>query len=491
MSKKAMSKIRWRRPWTLRARLVMALLVLAALGLGTIGAASVVLIRKSMIARMDDQLRVLVQQVDGRPGQLKPSPEDRRNSSGLPTEFALKVLYGNGKTQLSAQPAGVGPALPLINSTTVDRYDERPFTVADQQGGGDWRVVVSKRTMPDGPRIIVAAQSTETAEATVTQLIWIEVGVGIALLLVLGGVGFLLVLLGLRPLTKIERTAEDIAGGHLDLRLAADPHTEVGRLGGALNTMVDRLSSALRQRERSETRLRRFVADASHELCTPLTSIRGFAELNRCGGAPDRADVDRLMGRIEGEAIRMGRLVDDLLLLARLDQERALDLAELDVRSLVDDAVHDARVRDPERPLILESAEKPIRVTVDEHRIRQVITNLVGNALAHTPPGTPVHIRVGMPVTRPEPPVAVAGSPESYGRVVLEVIDQGPGVPLESAPNIFDRFYRVDEARSRTRGGTGLGLAITAAILEAHGGRVELRTVPGEGACFTVLLPLA
>ncbi|MDN3027534.1 HAMP domain-containing sensor histidine kinase [Streptomyces sp. S.PB5] len=484
-----MSKNRWRRPWTLRARLVAALLVLAALGLGAIGAASVVMIRDSMIARMDNQLRVLVQQVDGRPGQLKPSPEDRRNSTGLPTEFALHVLYTNGKPELSAQLPTAGPALPVINSTTVDRYEEHPFTVADKQGGGDWRVVVSRREMADGQRIIVAAQSTETTEATVTQLIWIEIGVGTALLLIVGGVGFLLVLLGLRPLTKIEKTAEDIAGGNLELRVASDAHTEVGRLGGALNTMLSRLSSALRQRERSEERLRRFVADASHELNTPLTSIRGFAELNRCGGAPDRADVDRLMVRIEDEAIRMSRLVDDMLLLARLDQERALDLVELDICTLVEDAVHDAGARDPERPLILESTEKPIRVTVDEHRMRQVITNLVSNAMAHTPPSTPVHVRVGMPVTVPEPPVAVAGSLEPGSRVVLEVVDQGPGVPLEAAPNIFDRFYRVDEARSRSRGGTGLGLAITAAILGAHGGRVELRTAPGEGARFTVLLP--
>jgi two-component system, OmpR family, sensor kinase len=177
-----------------------------------------------------------------------------------------------------------------------------------------------------------------------------------------------------------------------------------------------------------------------------------------------------------------------MLLLARLDQERALDLAELDIRTLVEDAVHDARARDPERPLILEIAAVPIRVTVDEHRMRQVITNLVSNAMAHTPPSTPVHVRVGTAAELQDPPVAVAGSLQSRGRVVLEVIDEGPGVPLDAAPNIFDRFYRVDEARSRTRGGTGLGLAITAAILEAHGGRVELRTAPGDGARFTVLL---
>ncbi|GAA1022625.1 two-component sensor histidine kinase [Acrocarpospora pleiomorpha] len=483
---------KWRRPWTLRARLIMALLVLATLGLGTIGVTSVVLIRESMIARMDDRISDLVHQMDGNPGRLKPSSEDLgRDSDGLPTDFALQVLYSNGTRQFSAPVGEPGLALPAINSANVDQYDERPFTVADKQGGADWRVMVWQQMVPDGPRIIVAAQSTETAEVTVTQLIWIEAGVGLALLLTLGVVGFLLVRLGLRPLIKIEKTAEGIADGHLDLQLASDSYTEVGRLGGALNTMVGRLSAALRQREQSEARLRRFVADASHELCTPLTSIRGFAELSRCGGAPDRADVDRLMGRIEDEAIRMGRLVEDMLLLARLDQERALTLAELDIRTLVEDAVHDARARDPERPLILVSAEKPIRVAVDEHRMRQVITNLVSNAMAHTPPGTPVHVRVGMPAERPEPPAAVAGSLESRGRVVLEVIDEGPGVPLEAAPNIFDRFYRVDEARSRKRGGTGLGLAITAAILEAHVGRVELRTAPGEGARFTVLLPLS
>jgi two-component system OmpR family sensor kinase len=470
----------------------MALLVLATAGLGTIGVASVVLLRESMVARMDDQLRELMQRIDGSPGEFSPAPDDfQRQSDGLPTDFAILVFRGDGTLELSVPITAAGPVLPVLDSTTVGQYDGRTSTVDDKQGGADWRIMVSQRMMPEGPRIIVAAQSTETTEATVTRLIWIEAGVGIALLLALGVVGFLLVRLGLRPLTRIEKTAEDIAGGHLDLRVASDSRTEVGRLGGALNTMVGRLSSALRQRERSEARLRRFAADASHELRTPLTSIRGFAELHRRGGAPDRADVDRLMGRIEDEAIRLGRLVDDMLLLARLDQERALDLAELDFRTLVEDAVHDARARDPERPLILESAEKPIRVTVDEHRMRQVITNLVGNAMAHTPAGTPVHVRAGLPAELPAPPVAVAGNLESRGRVVLEVIDEGPGVPLAAAANIFDRFYRVDEARSRTRGGTGLGLAITAAIMEAHGGRVELRTAPGDGARFTVLLSLA
>ncbi|MBP2330943.1 two-component system OmpR family sensor kinase [Kibdelosporangium banguiense] len=473
-------------------RLVVALMVLAGVGLAIIGVASVVLIRESMIARVDAQLKEVID----RPGPgLRPQPsssEPRRNSDGLPTEFIRFELTGDG-SRVNAPPIhDFGPDLPALNETTVAQYGANPFVVDDKQGGAPWRVMVKLKQPLSGapPFIAVVGQSLETTNTTVTRLIWIEVVVGVVLLIAMGAVGFLLVRLGLRPLTKIEKTADDIAGGDLDLRVASDSRTEVGRLGGALNTMVGRLSSALRQREQSEARLRRFVADASHELRTPLTSIRGFAELNRRGGAPERADVDRMMGRIEDEAIRMGLLVEDMLLLARLDQERALDLAEMDLRSLVEDTVHDARARDPERPMVLETARRPIRVTADEHRIRQVVTNLVSNAMTHTPADSQIHVRVGLPATRKTPPVAVAGTLESRGRVVLEVIDEGPGIPLEAAPNIFDRFYRVDEARSRRRGGTGLGLAITAAILEAHGGRVELRTIPGKGASFTVLMPL-
>jgi two-component system, OmpR family, sensor kinase len=473
-----------RRTWTLRARLVVVLVLLGTLGLGIFGVASVVLIRESMIARMDDQLRELARRFDRPP---PPDQPPRKRADGLPTDFTIRELGLNGV--LLRGDNSSGPILPEIDPASVENLNGKPFFADDKQGGAAWRVLVTERPGP-AVQVVMVAQSTDTTEATITRLIWIEAGVGVILLLVIGAVGFLLVRLGLRPLTKIERTADDIAGGHLDLRVDADSRTEVGRLGGALNTMVGRLSSALRQREQSEARLRRFVADASHELRTPLTSIRGFAELNRRGGAPERADVDRMMGRIEDEAIRMGLLVEDLLLLARLDQERALDLTDLDLRTLVEDTVHDARARDPERPMILEAARKPIRVTADEYRIRQVITNLVSNAMTHTPQDSQIQVRVGLPASRKTPPDAVAGTLESRGRVVLEVIDNGLGVPLEAAPNIFDRFYRVDEARSRRRGGTGLGLAITAAILEAHGGRVELRTTPGEGARFTVLMPL-
>lgn len=484
-----------RRPWTLRTRLVVAVLLLATVGLAVFGVASVLLIKKSLIDRVDQQLEELTHRGPGGLRIVSPPADGqgRRNGQDLPTDFAIRSYFPDGTVYLSSNVTDTtGPVLPTVNVSTYPQLARQPFTADDQEGKAAWRVRIVQRTVPQGTVMYVAiAQSLDTVEETVSRLEWIEVLVGVAALATLGGIGFWVVRLGLRPLTKIEQTAGSIAGGHLYLRVPSDSRTEVGRLGAVLNTMVGRLSSALRQREHSEARLRRFVADASHELRTPLTSIRGFAELNRRGGAPERADVDKLMGRIEDEAIRMGLLVEDLLLLARLDQERALDLTELDLRTLVEDAVHDARARDPDRPVQLDTPDVPVRVTADEHRMRQVITNLVNNAVIHTPPGSPVHVTVGKPAAPDRrQPVAVAGAVDSHARVVLEVIDEGPGVPLEAAPNIFDRFYRVDSARSRRRGGTGLGLAITAAILEAHGGRVELRTAPAQGARFTVLLPL-
>jgi two-component system OmpR family sensor kinase len=279
--------------------------------------------------------------------------------------------------------------------------------------------------------------------------------------------------------------------------------------------MLGRLAAALQERERSEHRLRQFVADASHELRTPLTSIRGFAELYRRGGARTPAEVELLTGRIEAEATRMGVLVEDLLLLARLDQARALDITDVDLLVLAADAVHDARAREPDRPVTLIPGNGAVHVLGDENKLRQVVTNLVTNALTHTPAGTPVQltVRPHVPSTRDEPPVAQAGMHQQPHAAlgVLEVHDEGPGIPPDQALQVFDRFHSVspggvspggaspggaspggaDRCRIRNRGGSGLGLAITAAILEAHNGRIELRTTPRYGTTFRVLLPLA
>jgi two-component system OmpR family sensor kinase len=340
------------------------------------------------------------------------------------------------------------------------------------------------------------AMSLDSLESTIRQLVGIEFVVGSVLLVVLGSVAFAVVRLGLRPLTKIEHTAVAIASGELDRRIPeTDVRTETGRLGRALNTMLGRLGSAMRHRERSEARLRRFVADASHELRTPLTSIRGFAELYRRGGATEKSDVDRLMGRIEEEAIRMGLLVDDLLLLARLDEQRSLDLAEVDLVVLAADAVHDVNAAEPARTVRLATPDGPVRVLGDEHRLRQVTMNLVTNAVKHTAAGTPVTVTVSAKRLNGSggTPDATAGATlEGVAEAaVLEVRDEGDGIPPAAAPLVFDRFYRLDKGRSRKSGGTGLGLAITAAILEAHNGRIDLHTTPGSGATFRVLLPLA
>jgi two-component system, OmpR family, sensor kinase len=283
-----------------------------------------------------------------------------------------------------------------------------------------------------------------------------------------------LVRLGLRPLTGMRKTAEAIAAGDLSMRVApADDRTEIGRFGQALNTMLGRIERAFAERQASEDRLRRFVADASHELRTPLTSIRGYAELFRRGAATRPDDLAKAMHRIEDEAARMGVLVEELLLLARLDQGRPVDRQPVDLTALARDAVADARVVEPARPLELDT-NGPVRVTGDAVRLRQVLDNLLANVRTHTPPETAAAVRVRA----------------DDGHAVLEVADRGPGMSEDESARAFERFYRVDASRSRDSGGVGLGLSIVSAIVTAHGGEVQVRSAPGEGATFTVTLPL-
>ena len=295
-----------------------------------------------------------------------------------------------------------------------------------------------------------------------------------AVLAAVAGIALWLVRLGLRPLTQMEHAAADIAAGDLSRRVEpSEGRTEIGRLGSALNVMMERIEAAFAERRATEARLRRFVADASHELRTPLTSIRGYAELFRRGAEHRPEDLAKSMRRIEEESARMGTLVEELLLLARLDQGPRLDRSPVDLAALATDAVEDARTVAGARTITL-SAPRPVIVEGDEARLRQVLANLVSNALEHTPAGTPVRVAV-----------SASGS-----EAVLEVADRGPGLGTEDAGRVFDRFFRVDKGRSRDDGGTGLGLSIVAAIAHAHGGKVELFTASGEGARFLVTLPL-
>jgi two-component system OmpR family sensor kinase len=482
------------RKWSLRTRLVAATLVLATVALAVFGVASVLLIRKSQMDRIDARLTELSGTLNRR-GLLGRPPAGSVSRATLPTDYRVLLVPSAG-TPVDAfgQPESDsgGPLLPAMDEAAVSARGGAPFTVDDRADGPGWRV----RVFRVGNTNVALALSLQEVDTTVRQLVTIESIVGSMLLIVLGSVGFAVVRLGLRPLTRIEHTAAAIARGELDARVPeTDSRTETGRLGRALNTMLARLSSAIRQRERSEARLRRFVADASHELRTPLTSIRGFAELHRRGGSAEPSDVDRTMGRIEEEAIRMGRLVDDLLLLARLDEQPSLELDEVDLVVLAADAVHDVKARDPARRVRLKTPDGPVRVVGDEHRLRQVTMNLVTNAVTHTAAGTPVTVTVaaGAIADAAEAPTATAGASLDglTEAAVLEVRDEGDGIPAGAAPLVFDRFYRVDSGRSRRNGGSGLGLAITAAILEAHNGRIDLHTKPGQGATFRVLLPLA
>jgi two-component system OmpR family sensor kinase len=376
------------------------------------------------------------------------------------------------------------PALPRLDLGDVVRREGAPFTVRTlRHGDSRWRVLAVP--LPGGTTSVVVALSLDDVDNTVTQLTLVNAVVGLAVLGLLAVGGYLVVRSSLRPLVEVEHIAGAIAAGDLSRRVPErDPRTEVGRLGRALNGMLGQIESAFRAREaseqnarRSEERMRQFVADASHELRTPLASIRGFAELYRQGAVPDEADVQRVMRRIEDEALRMGVLVEDLLLLARVDEQRPLEYAPVDLLQIAGDAVHDARAVAPDRRIELEllPSDTPPIVPGDEARLRQVAANLVSNALTHTPASATVRVRVGT----------------DGATAVLEVADDGPGLTPEDAARVFERFYRADPSRTRSSGGTGLGLSIVAALVAAHGGTVEVDTNPGRGATFRVRLPVS
>jgi two-component system OmpR family sensor kinase len=315
---------------------------------------------------------------------------------------------------------------------------------------------------------------------TLHRLLVIELAVTGAALLLAGLIGWWLVHLGLRPLRDIERTAGKIAGGDLSHRVHGENrNTEVGRLAGALNVMLGRIQEAFAERDatemalrQSEGRLRRFVADASHELRTPVAAVSAYAELFDRGASSRPADLARVMTGIRGETVRMGHLVEDLLLLARLDESRPMDRAPLDVAAVAEEAVEAARAVGPRWPLEFH-ADAPVIVSGDRIRLRQVFDNLLANVRAHTPPGTMATVTIG----------------RQGSEVVCQVSDDGPGITPEDAERLFERFFRADPSRSRTSGGAGLGLSIVAAIVAAHGGRVTAAPGAGGGATFTIWLP--
>ncbi|GAA1391806.1 HAMP domain-containing sensor histidine kinase [Kitasatospora putterlickiae] len=494
---------------SLRARLLVLVLVLVTTGLVISDTMVLGSVRHQLVQRLDEQLERYAEPLARRaPSRLNwpdakqpqvPAAGGKRSApqylATLPSQYLVQYLSADGKVQFVVrQPVSESDPAPQPAAFDPAGADpDAPFDLPDQHGGRHrWRAVVlpvqRQNTQagvfaapaPSSAYVMVAV-SREDIDSTVARLRTAFLGIGGGVLVVIAALGFFAVRTGLRPLRRIEEGAELIAAGELSHRMPAlPPNTEVGRLSIALNGMLAQIECAFAARAESEARMRRFVADASHELRTPLAGIRGFAELYRMGALPTEADVRRTMGRIENEAVRMGTLVEDLLVLARLDEERPLDLAPMDLRTLAADALHDLVALDPSRPVALtgpagSGPPGPAPVLGDEARLRQVVTNLVGNAVKHTPSGTPVRIGVG----------------SDDGLCLLEVADAGPGLTADQAALVFHRFYRVDASRSRhdQRGGAGLGLAIATALTHAHGGALTLHTAPGTGATFRLELP--
>jgi two-component system OmpR family sensor kinase len=516
----------------------VSIAVLSAVALVVANTVGVLFLRSYLMSRVDAQIAVQARAdqarvATGRPlfGQL-PRPRN-----GLGQDFRVLAFAPDG-TQFAID-TGLPVAATDTDSTgpdlgrwqqIVSHRDSGPYTV-DGHDGAQWRVMAY--SLGGTGFVGVSAISLRDVQSTSTKLIAIDGAVAGLLLLMLGLAASSVVRIGLRPLTRMEHMAAEIVDtDDLSRRVAdVDPHTEPGRLGTALNAMLGRVEAAVRARTASEQRLRQFLADASHELRTPLTSIQGFAELYRRGGTPPGPELDEAMGRIESEVGRMRLLVNDLLLLARLDEERPLARNPVDLLGVAAETVRDAHVRVPTRFVQLAALDdasdtfEPVTVIGDADRLRQVATNLVSNALQHTSDSTRIVVRVGRPAAadrarsetslpetslpetslsatsrstygdavagRETPPVAFAGHdlPPDMPVAVLEVADSGPGMARADAQRVFERLFRTEPSRDRRHGGAGLGLAIVAAIVQAHGGRVELTTAPGEGSRFRVLLP--
>ena len=467
---------------TLRLRLVLAIVALVACGLALLGVATYSIFARQAYDRLDSQLKsyepLVDQQLDVAAGQGGSSfgGGPRQSGPGGPTPIFVppgtyaerRSTDGSMLSHLVLPGNDASPKLPAVLATPAT--GGTLFDVPSSSGSGGFRVLVTAAGNQGGINVI-AVPLTEVTNS-LHRLTLIETGGAVMLLVVLSAGSWLILRRGLRPLERMAGTAGSISSGDLSQRVSpSGGPSEVGQLGLALNTMLDEIEVAFQQREATELRLRQFLSDASHELRTPLTSIQGFAELYRVGGDNARVDLPTILRRIEEESARMKVLVEDLLLLARLDEHRAAERAPVDLAVLAADACSDAAAVAPDRTVTLDAPE-PVVVAGDEAHLRQAIANLVTNAIRHTREGTPIDV----------------GASVSDGAAVVSVRDHGSGLDDEALAHVFDRFWQADSARVGTS--AGLGLAIVASIATDHGGAASVENAPGGGALFTICLPL-
>jgi two-component system OmpR family sensor kinase len=469
---------------TLRLRLVLAVVALVTIALGAFFAVTYFEYRGSEYGRLDSQLRGSEPAVDqgldslyGGAGFFDGGPPDGGSQGpgptpvlriGLPLGSFAEQFSPDGTVRGSPQLFGANQPQPKLPAVLPTSPSGRLLTVGATHGSTQFRVF--EMTQGSGTTTVVAIPTTDVVNA-LDRLVLIEAGGIAAVLVVLAAGSWLILRRGLRPIERMAGTAALISAGDLSQRVTpSERSSEVGQLGLALNTMLDDIEAAFAARDATEQRLRQFLADASHELRTPLTSIQGFAELFRVSGDEARVDLPTILRRIEEESARMKVLVEDLLLLARLDQHPPIERKPTDLVVLAADACTDVVATDPERAVTLDAPE-PVVVPGDEAHLRQALSNLTTNALRHTPPGTPLEVACRI----------------EDGMAVVTVRDHGPGLDEESLAHAFDRFWQSDRARVGT--GAGLGLSIVAAIADEHGGRATVENGPDGGAVFTLILP--
>ena len=460
----------------LRVRLIALLVLLLLVALTLTSIATSAMMRRQLMDSTDRDLNAAAVPTAT---QVLSRLFNRRDE-GIPTNYAVRFMPTDGSTPVAVNPTGerLHPNIPPLALNDPRVRNGTLFTVGSTDGEMRWRVVPGQ--LRDGSATFAVAVPLRGVDTTVQRMLRFAILIGLAVIASCALLGWFGVRRAFRPLTQIEDTAAGIAAGDLTRRIPEPTsQDEVASLARSLNAMLAQIEQSFAVREASEERMRQFVADASHELRTPLAAVRGYAELFRQGAVTQPEDVAGAMRRIEDEAIRMGGLVEDLLLLTRLDSQRPLERGPVDLTVLAADAVQDARALDSTRHvrlLGLSGDLQPTTIEGDEARLRQVVTNLVGNAVNHTPSGTDIEIVVG----------------SDAGRAKLEVRDHGDGVDPVKARKVFERFYRADASRVRGNGGgNGLGLAIVAAIVNAHGGRVGVAATPGGGATFIVDLPTA